>query len=187
MDSEASAKEQILQVTIELISSVDDIENITSRQIAGKAGVNLALINYYYQSKENLLTIAVGFLMGSIIDRVLAESAVDADAVTRLKRLLTTTANFSFKHNKLFKVAVAGELKQGCQNSCEMAMPLLKEIFPERDRTELRIIALQLFQPFHNIVLYPEVYSNYLKTDFYDEQERTRMIHLMTDMILSRF
>jgi len=68
-----------------------------------------------------------------------------------------------------------------------MAMPLLKDIFPEKSHTELRIIALQLFLPFHYIVLYPEVYSNFLAADFFNQEERTRMINLMTDMVLSRF
>lgn len=36
-----------------------DVNKISNREIAALAGVNSALINYYYQSKENLLSKAV--------------------------------------------------------------------------------------------------------------------------------
>lgn len=178
-------RDKILQSTIALISSQEEIESITTRQIAQEAGVNPALINYHFQSKENLFNEAVGIQMANIIQQVLDSSQKESDPVRRLKELLITTADYSFRHNKIFKVGVADELKQGCRNSCEMAMPMLKEIFPEMNRTELRIIALQLFLPFHNIVLYPEVYGEYLGADFFDQEERAQIIQQMTDSILA--
>jgi len=179
-----SAKEKIFQAALELISTEENSGSITTRQIAGMANVNLALINYYYQSKENLLSQAAGYKMGDIIDQVLERSNTDVDAATKIKKLLATTADFSFKHNELFKIAVTGELKEGCKNSCALIIPLLKEIFSNKNEAELRTIALQLILPFHYIVLYPERYGDYLNTDFFDEQQRTRIINQMTDNIL---
>lgn len=87
-------------------------------------------------------------------------------------------------NNIPFIFIVYTELKQGCENSCKMVMPLLKEIFENKNELELRIIALQLFLPFHYIVLQPEIYNNYLNTDFFDEQQRANMIIKMTDSVL---
>lgn len=187
MDSgSTNAKEKIFQAALELITGGESAESITTRQIAQKAGVNLALINYYYQSKENLMRQVAESRMGEIISQVLAYDDEDLDTEAKLKRLLAATADFSFQHNEIFKIAVAGELKDGCKNSCGLVMPLLKEIFREKSELELRIIALQLLLPFHFIVLYPERYKEYLNTDFFDEQQRTRIINQMTDSILAK-
>lgn len=180
-----SAKEKIFQAALELVECGESIDSITIRQIALKADVNLALINYYYQSKENLMSMVVGVKMESIINQVLEHSNVDMDAATKLKKLLTTTADFSFKHNDIFRVAVTGELKEGCKNSCALVMPLLKEILKGKSDSELRVLALQLMLPFHYIVLHPEKYGEYLNTDFFDEEQRTHMINKMTDSIIS--
>ena len=179
-----SVKERIFQAALELITSEEDIGSITIREIAKKADVNLALINYYYQSKENLFSQVAGYKMGDIIGKVLEASNVSVDATVRLKKLLTTTADFSFKHNEIFKIFVTGELKEGCKNSCALVMPLLKEILKNTNESELRIIALQLMLPFHYIVLYPDKYNDYLNTDFFDEQQRSQKINQMVDSIL---
>jgi len=180
------AKEKIFQAVLELAASEENIENITSRKIAKKANVNLALINYYYQSKEKLLKQAAEIKMASIINQVLGQNDGNEDAVVKLKRLLGTTADFSFRHNDIFRIAVAGELKEGCKNSCELVMPFLREIFKNKSESELKIIVLQLMLPFHHIVLYPDVYKNYFHTDFFDEKQRTQMINKMVDSILPK-
>lgn len=182
----ANAKEKILQAALELLSSEEGSGGLTTRKIAKKANVNLALINYYYQSKENLLSLAAGCKMGEIISGVLENGSIGTDAVDKLKKLLITTADFSFRHSEIYKIAVAGELKEGCKNSCSMVIPILKEIFRDKDETELNIIALQLMLPFHFVVLHPEEYGKLLKTDFFDERQRNGMINQMADNLLMK-
>lgn len=46
-------KEKILDATLHLIKS-EGIDSVTIRKIASEAGTNVALINYYFGSKENL-------------------------------------------------------------------------------------------------------------------------------------
>ncbi|MFZ5351446.1 MAG: TetR/AcrR family transcriptional regulator [Bacillota bacterium] len=181
-----NAKDRIFQAALELIEEGAVIGGITTRQIAQKANVNLALINYYYQSKENLLGQVVQMKMGKIIEQIYENKDSDENPIIRLKRLLNTTADFSFEHNDIFKMAVSGELKKGCINSCEMVMPMLKEIHENRDESELRIIALQLMLPFHYIVLYPELFGDYLSADFFNIQQRTQKINQMTDFAINK-
>jgi AcrR family transcriptional regulator len=179
------SKEKIYQAALELVTSEAGLESITTREIARKANVNLALINYYYQSKENLLSQVIETKMESIIEQVIESSAADTDAATKLKKLLTTTADFSFRYNKIFRIAVAKELKEGCRSSCMLFIPLLKEIYRDKSDEEIRIIALQLLLPFLNIVQYPEIYNVYLNTDFFDRQKRNQKINQMTENVLS--
>jgi AcrR family transcriptional regulator len=51
---EAGAKERILKTAIQLLFKTP-LENLTTRNIAKKAEVNVAAIHYYFQTKENLI------------------------------------------------------------------------------------------------------------------------------------
>lgn len=179
-----NVKSRIFQAAIALITSEEDVESITSRQIAAKANVNLALINYYYQSKENLLNLAGMSMMEDLINYVYEESNGDLDATAKLKNLLLTTADFAFLHHKIFKIVIKIDIKQGCKNSNKMIMPLLKEIFPDKNQSELNIIALQLLMPFQNIVAYPELYNDLLSTNFFDDDKRSQKVNEMIDNII---
>lgn len=180
---ETTAKEKILQAAMELISGGKTDRQITMRQIALKAGVNLALVNYYYQSKENLLSHVVGIIMGGLIEQTTINA--ETDALTKLRNMLLTTAEAAFKYRNISKIAVSAELKSGCRNSCEMVIPLLKEILPDCDMSDISIIALQLMIPFHHIVVDPEYFNNYLHTNFYNEDKMRQKINQMVDNILA--
>lgn len=192
---EANAKEKIFQAAMELVAEGKNEQQITTREIASKAGVNLALVNYYYRSKENLLNRVVATMMSQIIEKSDPESReneksdansqVKPDARERLRNMLITTANTAFKYHNICKIAISIELKSGCRNSCKMATPLLREIFTVCDETELNIIAMQLMIPFHHIVMNPEFYNTYLDTDFFDEDKRTQTIERMIDHALT--
>ncbi|MBN2050365.1 MAG: TetR/AcrR family transcriptional regulator [Spirochaetales bacterium] len=181
---ETGTKEKIFQATLELVTRGADAQRLTTRQIAAEAEVNPALVNYYYQSKENLLGQVVGAMMGEIIGRELQNTGKDTDPRIKLKALLFVTADAAFKHYHVCRTALSIELKRGCVNSCEMVLPLLKEIFPEAPDSKLDILALQLMLPFHHLVIDPEIYGNYLKADFFDPLQRKNKINEMIDCIL---
>ena len=182
---EANAKEKIFQAALELVAEGKNDQQITTREIASKAGVNLALVNYYYQSKENLLSQVVGTMMGDIIEQSNQNSHTGNDAQTKLRNMLLVTADAAFKYRNICKIAISLELKSGCGNSCKLVTPLLKEILTECDESDLNIIAMQLMIPFHHIVLKPEFYSRYLDTDFFDEEKRKQKINQIVDCVLS--
>jgi AcrR family transcriptional regulator len=182
---EASAKKKILHAAIELISEGKNERQITMRQIALRAGVNLALVNYYFQTKDNLLSQAVGIMMDDIIEKTAKDGYTDADAQKSLRDMLLTTADAAFKHRNISAIAISAELKSNCENSCKLVKPLLKDILPECSESDLRIIALQLMIPFHHIVLNPEYYGRYLDTDFYDDNKRQQKINQMVDCVLA--
>jgi len=55
-------KEKILDVTLRIIKS-EGFDQITIRRIAKEAKVNIAMINYYFGSKDNLISQAVGLIL----------------------------------------------------------------------------------------------------------------------------
>lgn len=180
-----NAKEKIYQAAMELLTNTDDVNEISTRQITAKAGVNLALVNYYYQSKENLLSEIVGKMMDGIIKQIIMEDSAKGNAESRLRGILIATADAAFKHENICKIAIRVELKQGCRNSCAMIIPFLKDLFQNYNETDLDIVAMQLMLPFHHIVLEPELYGKVLGTDFFDKQKRDLKINQMISCALA--
>jgi len=180
----STAKEKIFQAAMELVAEGKTDLKITTREIASRAGVNLALVNYYYQSKENLFSQVVGTMMGEIIKQSSNGSNINTNALTRLRNMLHATADAAFKYRNICKIAISIELKSGCESSLKLVKPILKEILPVWAESDLNIIALQLMIPFHHIVLEPELYSRYLDTDFFDEKKRKKKIDQMIDCAL---
>jgi len=184
---ESNTRKRIFRATLELIKEGKDANRLTTRQIGDRAGVNPSLVNYHFQSKENLIGQVVGTMMGEIIGQLRRSDAIENDPETRLREILLTTADAAFKFHNVSRIAIAGELKEGCRNSCQMVLPLLQEIFKAYTLPDLNVIALQLMLPFHHIVVDPDLYGKYLGADFFDEKQRRRKINQMVDLVLARY
>lgn len=109
MDSnKQTTEEQILQAA-EKIFLMKGFKNSKTSEIAELAGVNNALINYYFRSKENLfnkvLHSKIGLLAKSIINVV--DQNVPFQEV--IKNLVETQFDF-FKENELLPRFVVGEV-----------------------------------------------------------------------------
>ena len=77
-----NTKDRILD-TAERLFARDGFEATSLRSITAEAGVNLAAINYHFQSKEALVQAVIGRRMGPMNDRRLALlDAYEAQAAT---------------------------------------------------------------------------------------------------------
>ena len=182
------AKARLLQATIEILNEEDDPARITVRQIAERAGVALGSINYYFQSKDNLLYEAVSHLMTSEATRWFAPDAQDAtlDPVTRLKQLLKETSRIGIRYPKLMRIMVEYDLQHGEMTVPLMLMPLLHEISGgRRSEFELRLIALQLITTLQVMFLRAPTFRLYAGIDVLDDTQRDRGIDLLVDLALA--
>lgn len=84
-EQECPKRQQILNVTLELLKT-EDFEEITVRKIAKRANVNVALINYYFGSKDKLLNSAVQILVTSFKE---AFSILDTEGMDPREKLKT--------------------------------------------------------------------------------------------------
>jgi len=177
-------KTKIHNAVLKLLENCSDADSITTRQIAAKAGVNIALVNYYYKSKDNLLSEIVGKMMGNIISTEMRKGEMQENPEKKLRNILKVTADAAFENIGVCKIAINAELNRGCVNSCIMVKPLLKEIFRDSRLNNLDTVALQLMLPFHHIILNPELYGKLLNTDFFNKQDRDQEIDRMISFIL---
>lgn len=187
LKEDMNAKDRIFEATLRLLLKDKSDNKLTVREIAIEARVNVALINYYYQSKDNLLQLVVRHKMSDLIHDLYNNPIKETLPKDQLKKLLIKTADMGFHNYEINKIAVEGELRNGCINSCNMVMPLLEMIFEDESQERNRIRALQLMVPLHNIMLYPAVYNTYLNTDFFDDGKRKIAIGNMVDTFLEGF
>lgn len=115
MKNTNDVKEIIINATTELIEqSGGDVKNITARAIAEKSGVALGLINYHFESKENLIALCVQ----RIINKVLMHFAPDktdytkADGLTDKDRLISfaqQTFDFLYANYSIVKISILSD------------------------------------------------------------------------------
>lgn len=183
---EQDPRDRIMQATVDLLNEADDPDQITIRQIAGRAGVGVGLINYHFQSKENLLNEAVAAIMGQEAARWLdAANQPDADPVTRLKALLRETSRVAFQYPLLSQISVSHALMEADLTVEQMALPLLREIYQNRrDEREMRLLAFTLIKATQAALLCAGALRDFSGIDLYDERQRSIAIDIMVDTLV---
>ncbi len=117
MKDKEKVKEIIINATTELIEqSGGEVKNITARAIADKSGVALGLINYHFESKQNLIAVCVQ----RIVNKVLMSFAPDKkdytepDGLTDKQRLISfaqQTFDFLFENYAIIKISILSDFK----------------------------------------------------------------------------
>lgn len=82
-ENDLSTKDKILHKTLKIIKK-EGIESITIRKVAKEAEVNIALINYHFGSKDNLINEAIKIIL---IDIQKVFSTLDRKEIEPKKRL----------------------------------------------------------------------------------------------------
>lgn len=181
------AKDKILEVTMKMLNDHMDPEQITVRDIADKAKVNLALINYHFGSKENLIFAATGNILNHIINQLhmSSDDSVGLPAYDRLLKTMIDIGDFTFNTYHLSVIGVSNELKHGSTDTISLILPVLNEYFKgKKSDTELKLFALQIITPLQVIFLNSEKYNEFLFTDLFDQQKRAAIIKQIVDNVL---
>ena len=152
MKNKEQVKETIIYAATELIEQSDgDIKSITARAIAEKSGVALGLINYHFESKENLISICVQ----RIINKVLMSFSPDKmdysenDGLTDIERLISfaqQTFDFLYENYSIVKISIMSDFKdyQPQSNSALTQLGFRLAIRSNIPENKKRLIAFSL-------------------------------------------
>ena len=176
------AKEKLLQATLEILDEGTDPEKITTRYIAEKAGVGNALVNYYFQSKDNLIEQAIGIKMKGITDEMYDRKNASDNPVENLRSMIKQIAELSIRYRYLMKKAILFELKNGSYSTVQTILPILKDIFQgKKTEQELELFALQLLLPLQTMYAYPEIYQENLGWDLFKLEDSYYVVNVLID------
>jgi len=137
-------RKRILDATKNLLITLDDPGTITARQIAAKAEVNLAMINYCFQSKEKLLKVATDEIITNEFSKMAMERT-EPSAKERLKMLLFNISEITLQFEKITRLSVPYLVFEAPIELPILILPYVKEHFGEKaEESRCRMISFEL-------------------------------------------
>lgn len=147
-----TTREQIIAVTLEAIRS-EGLATLTIRQIADRAGVNVAVVNYHFGSKDALVNHVLVELTAGLRQAFAPLAVEDTPPQQRLGQFLEDFAAVLTRYPDVYRQAIAtgllgGEAQQQYlgflrSEGLQTVARLVREVTGEREdrRLRLRIVA----------------------------------------------
>ena len=186
MNCDQDAKGRILLAVAELLKEEPDVEKITVRQIAERAGVGVGLISYHFGSKYNLLTEAIDRNVYSTVEDFISKTkGKHIEPIEKLKAMLKSMFNLMQSQRKTARFMLIQGIMKGEMRATLYLVPVLKELFKgQMEDLDLRILALQIVEPIRIAIIDPVHFQLYSGIDMYDVEERNRFIDMLVDNVV---
>lgn len=153
VDKDLSTKEKILGVTLKIIKD-QGVDGVTIRKIAKEAEINVALVNYHFGTKDNLINEALKIVIKDIQKLFCILDEVDIEPKKRLKKFLLSYVIAAGENISIIKKAMldSDKLFQSQMDIItfinEMGIGkikgLIKEITKVEDEKQLNFTVFQL-------------------------------------------
>ena len=184
MKNSTEVKEIIIKSTIELIEqSNGDIKKITSRSIAEKSGIALGLINYHFESKENLIALCVQRIINNVLMNFAPDKVdyVKDDGLTDKERLISfakQTYDFLFANYSLVKISILSDFAnyQPQSNSALTQMGFLFALRKNIPEDRKKLIAFSLTSIMQDAFLAGENSEAIVRYNLMDKEQRDRFV-----------
>lgn len=184
--SDNEAKERIIKAAMELLEETEDSSAITVRQIAQRAGVGVGLINYHFQSKDNLLFAAIGSYMVQMIEAIRSAPEPGVSPAENLKSVLRELCDIGMQHEKQMRIGAQFQIMQGDFSASNFLLPSLRAVFAgRRDENTIRLIAFQILITTNIMLLRSDAFFNYLGVDIRSKQQRDRLADQIVDNFIN--
>jgi TetR/AcrR family transcriptional regulator, regulator of cefoperazone and chloramphenicol sensitivity len=188
------ARERIIKAVLVLIGEKGDI-NPTVREIAQKANVNLASINYYFRSKEKLLSEVEKHFAAEVnkITHILSDESIDP--VKRIliwaNEMMTQLAQYPgilwmLASKVINKKSVDKSMKKFINIKNSPLKKLIIEITGDKDDELAALKGIQIFSGIINPLIMQYGVGRGFDIDFRDEQIRKRHLNTLVKSILNR-
>jgi len=184
-------RERMIAVTIELIKRYGDTRMITVREIASEAGVDVGMINYHFQTKDNLINICIMELIGQSVFQLQSFSQnAEMKPIDKIKELSKGIASFMALNPGLSKISITNDLLSPERNDnvaqlTKMLMPITKEIYSDqKSESELLILLHILISSISVGFLRNSVLGETTKLDFTDQEQRDQFVEYCINRVL---
>ena len=189
---EKNAKQKIINTTIKLLRN-EPIEKITMRRIAKDADVTLSSINYYFQSKEKLIDIAIERAFTNLVgtwDDVYTN--VNGEPISRFRTLFKAGSKFAEHFPQIAKISLLRDLQNPTVNDNTSMLNAayliaLKDIYgTEYSEQELKLIAHVLISAAQIAILREEVLKEITGFDMADDHDRNFVSDFVFNLVIQK-
>lgn len=191
MSNNENNRDHIIEITTELLKEYNgDTQKITSRIIAQRAGIGLGSVNYFFGSKENLITECIQ----RDINRMLAGFAPDITDITkddglsdrnRLISWASQTFDYLFENQAIAGISILSDMQSYSANS-NSVYTQKGFAFAIRDKQKeerRRLLAFMLVSAMQAAFLARDAVKDILGYDLYSKTERDSFISDMVTML----
>ena len=180
-------KEKLTEATFELMEELDDPLNVTSRQIAERAGTKPSMINYCFGSRENLIYQTfrkkyLGFLKDTSVEELIASDLPPKELLKKLHFIVAKC----LADNPKFTKAITGYVLFNRDLSQEsFSYGYVKKHYAGRKTDEeCRLIAYEMSAMMQLIICRKDDIKKDFGIDLDNEEELKRCIGLRIDLLL---
>ncbi len=183
-------REKIMNAAMQLIEQHGDIVRITSRDIAAKAGVGVGLINYHFQTKENLINRCVQDLISKVIGGFEPQyKSLEMEPLDKLRYLLKHTAGFLAIRTGISRISILGDyVNPGADDNSMQTIraytPVVREVMGDKaDELAVFFTIHMLVSAIQSAFLRHEVISKATGLNFYDKDQRNALVDAVVDQV----
>ena len=179
--NEENVKERLIQATVDLLQKEKGAKKITARKIAETAEANLAMINYYFKSKDELVSIAVNQLIEKSGQKQEKQQESN-DPTEKLIAFLIATADSTCEYAELTRPTIPYLLLEGELDLPYQILPMVKDCFNNRKaEVECRVIAYQLVS-FLQLAFYRgKDFERYSSINVMDREQRHQLCRMLVE------
>lgn len=181
-------KEKLIDATFALMEELDDPLNVTSRQIAERAGTKPSMINYCFGSRENLIYQTfqkqyMSFLKDKDIENLIASDLAPKEL---LKKLHFAVAKCLVDNPKFTKAITGYVLFSRDLSQESFSFPYVKKHYAGRKTDEeCRLIAYELSSAMQLIVFRKDDIRASFGIDLDNDKELQKIIDMRVDLLLA--
>lgn len=181
-------KEKLIDATFALMEEADDPLNVTSRQIAERAGTKPSMINYCFGSRENLIYQTfqkqyMGFLKEEPIAELIAS---DISPKELLKKLHFIVAKCLVENPKFTKAITPYVLFNRDLSQESFSFPYVKKHYAgKKTDKECRLIAYEMSSMMQLIVCRKDDIKRDFGIDLTKDKELKKYIDMRVDLLLA--
>ena len=181
-------KEKLIDATFALMEELDDPLNVTSRQIAERAGVKPSMINYCFGSRENLIYQTfqkqyMSFLKDKDIENLIAS---DLSPKELLKKLHFAVAKCLVENPKFTKAITGYVLFNRDLSQESFSYPYIKKHYAgKKTDKECRLIAYELSSAMQLIVFRKDDIRESFGINLDNDKELKKYIDMRVDLLLA--
>ena len=180
-------KEKLIAAATKLIDGCDDPFKVTSRQIAEESGMQAAMINYCFGSRENLIYEVFhryykAALHDADVEKILASKISPKD---KLKKLHFLIAHFLIENHKLTRAITNLILFSRDLSEDSVSYGFIKQHFKgTRTDSECRLIAYELSTMMQLIIYRKDDIKTGMGIDLEKDKQLKHYIDMRIDLLL---
>ena len=182
-----NTKDRLIESTLILMENMDDPLNVTSRQIAAKAGVKPGMINYCFKSRENLIYQTfqkqyLNFLKNSDVSNIIDSQESPKEIIKQLHFIVARCLVDNHKFTKAITGFVLFKRDLGKES---FTYPyVLKHYDGKKSEAECRLIAYELSTMMQLIIYRKDDIKKDFGIDLADEKELKHFLDMRIDLLL---